>query len=58
MLKKTPIHIVPVCDMREHAEDDHGSCWCLPRIMKWRGATIIAHNSADGRELVEQHGLN
>jgi hypothetical protein len=67
------IHVLPINDLREHEEtrgcwchprfeiehdlgcptieaDGYGICWC-------QRAGVIVHNSADGRELVEEHGL-
>jgi len=57
------IHIVPIDDLRPH--DDSGcACWCQPRIQVVDSETgdrlqfpIVIHQAADGRELVEQHGL-
>ncbi len=49
-------NVVPVKDMREHEE--HVSCWCKPSIHRERRGRVIVHNSMDGRELVERHGIN
>lgn len=59
------VHIVPIGDLQKH-DDGSRACWCQPRIEtidprtgapfpSW-GALVI-HHSADGRDLVEQHGL-
>ena len=53
-----PFHIVPVSDLREHCEDDAGRCWCHPTVKRHGRGLVIMHQSADGRELVEQHGVN
>lgn len=51
------LHVVPVRDLREHEETRW--CWCAPRLERPEpaGLVIVIHNSADGRELVEEHGL-
>jgi hypothetical protein len=51
------IHILPVGDLRNH--DEARSCWCGPQIEqddngRW---LVVVHHSMDGRELIEQHGL-
>jgi hypothetical protein len=61
----TDIHVVPVDDLREHVESGR-ECWCQPRIetrdprtgeqYPW-GRAVIVHNSEDGREHVERHGV-
>jgi len=50
-------HIVPVNDIREHLLDGL-ICWCGPKD-KWEpdGSVLVIHNSADARELVEEHGI-
>ena len=52
------IHVVPVGDMKPHVE--HGvACWCAPKVERFpEGGTLVTHNSLDGRELVERHGVN
>ena len=51
-------HVVPVDDLREHVETGDG-CWCQPRIQpQGDGRYLVVHNSEDGRELVERHGVN
>jgi len=58
------IHVTPVGDLRAH--DDTRTCWCGPRIETVDeltgtpfagGAAVVVHHSADGRELIEQYGL-
>lgn len=49
-------HVLPIDDLREHVESSE--CWCQPTV--WQGPMFVmfTHNSADGRELVERHGVN
>lgn len=51
------VHVVPISDLKAHVEDR--SCWCNPKVTKEPGAkkAVVSHNSMDGRELVERHGL-
>jgi len=52
-------HVLPIEDLRDH--DESLRCWCQPRlehIEEVPQARIVVHNSADGRELVERHGVN
>lgn len=54
---KGDLHVLPVGDLREHQETRE--CWCRPRVEQqpeWRSA-LVTHHSMDGRELVEQHGV-
>jgi hypothetical protein len=50
-----PVHVIPVNDMREH--DEQPGCWCEPRVEAEGEGVVIIHNSMDGRELIERHGL-
>lgn len=59
------IHVLPENDLRVHQETRE--CWCRPRCtfsdvgfvgVDDDAAVVVVHNSADGRELVEQHGVN
>lgn len=56
------IHITPINDLREHL--DSRDCWCKPRIeieedfLTDEKKVLVIHHSLDGRELVEQHGVN
>lgn len=54
----TDWHVTPRDDLREH-EHIRG-CWCQPRLEGEDRAQpcLVIHNSADGRELVEEHGIN
>ena len=51
------IHVQPIQDLHEHEQSR--ACWCAPRCEKepWWAYTLVIHNSMDGRELVEEHGL-
>jgi len=54
-------HVLPVDDLREH--DETPACWCKPRVLRddpddANEEPVIVHNSLDGRELVEEHGIN
>ncbi len=51
-----PIHVVPVNDLKEH-EERGTTCWCYPQVYEEDGETVVVHNSLDGRELIERHGL-
>jgi hypothetical protein len=52
------IHVMPMNDLRAHIEAR--TCWCEPRCEREGEdeAVVVIHASADGRELVEQHGVN
>lgn len=51
------VHIVPVNDLKAHRERGV-HCWCDPAVTRYEsGAYLVVHNSLDGRELIEQHGL-
>lgn len=59
---ETDRHVVQVNDLREH--DDSRTCWCQPRIeyvesfLTGEQSVLVVHHSLDGRELIEQHGIN
>lgn len=51
------IHVIPINDMKEHIHSR--KCWCNPRLeQKNTKETLVIHNSMDGRELIERHGIN
>ena len=54
------IHVLPIADLREHLE--RRACWCAPLLRQEEVfneiTVLVIHNSLDGRELVEQHGVN
>lgn len=55
---RPPVHVLPIDDLRAHKEST--TCWCVPWVYADAtrdAALVIVHHSADGRELVEQHGL-
>jgi hypothetical protein len=52
------VHVVPADDLQPHIESGV-ECWCKPRVEKHGNyALTVVHNSMDGRELVERHGLH
>jgi len=52
------VHIVPVKDLRRHNQRGRG-CWCQPRVDGLpNGWVLVVHNAVDGRDLIEQHGVN
>lgn len=55
--EKADVHVMPVDDLREH--DGTRDCWCQPALEQdeEHDAMIVIHHAADGRELVEQYGL-
>lgn len=42
------IHVVPVDDLRDHAETV--DCWCCPTVEIAGAGCMVVHNSMDGRE--------
>lgn len=55
---RSDVHVLPIQDLREHAETR--DCWCQPRTTREGigDAVVVVHHALDGRELVEQHGVN
>jgi hypothetical protein len=54
--RRNDVHVVPVNDLRKHV--DLRRCWCEPRITQEKATgAVVVHNSKDGRELIERHGL-
>lgn len=51
-------HVAPRKDLKPHVTG-HGvtECWCQPRIERTKTYVLVAHNSMDGRELIEAHGV-
>ena len=56
------LHVVPENDLRDHSCSR--DCWCAPTLEGTDPETgqpylsiLVIHNSADGRELVERHGV-
>lgn len=47
------IHILPINDEMEH-EEEGTACRCDPKLITDEAELIVVHNSADGRELIEQ----
>jgi hypothetical protein len=52
------VHVVPIADLREHVKTL--ACWCAPRLERVDRSTcyVVVHHALDGRELVEEHGIN
>ena len=56
-MSERDIHVSPINDLVDHVDDE--DCWCEPKIETFTdGRRVIVHNSADSRELIEQHGVN
>lgn len=51
------VHVIPIDDLREHDENNDGTCWCKPRIEQEENGRVIVHNSMDGREILENLDL-
>ena len=50
------VHVMPKEDIRVHVQTR--DCWCCPTLIREpRREAVVIHHSADGRELVERHGL-
>jgi hypothetical protein len=49
------VHVHPLSDARAHQLVP--GCWCRPLRHEDVGGVLYSHNSADGRELVEEHGV-
>jgi len=57
MTKPVDIHVTPRNDMKKHI--DSRDCWCHPSLKERENkAIIVIHQSMDGRELIEKHGIN
>lgn len=52
----TDVHVIPINDLEPHEETR--ACWCEPRLKAVGRGVVVVHFAKDGRELVEQHGLN
>lgn len=50
-------HIYPVDDLRPHVLTGE-ACWCEPTRLPYAVGVGIVHKAADGRDLVEEHGVN
>jgi hypothetical protein len=49
------VHVYPLEDTRAH--ELRPGCWCRPSREEVADGVMYGHNSADGRELVEEHGV-
>jgi hypothetical protein len=52
---RTIIHVLPIADLKPH--DISSACWCHPSVRQEGLGFIVSHTAEDGRELVEEHGL-
>ena len=50
------VHVIPIADLRDH--DETRACWCVPAVIVELYGDVVVHHAADGRELVEAHGVN
>jgi hypothetical protein len=49
------LHVTPIRDMKRHRYSRR--CWCAPKLEAVEGGVLVLHQAMDGRELVEEHGL-
>lgn len=51
------IHILPEGDLQSH--DETRRCWCEPviQVVESSQMVFVLHHAADGRELIEDHGI-
>lgn len=51
------IHVLPEGDLQPHQETR--TCWCVPvvQVIDPSQTVFVLHHAADGRELIEDHGL-
>ncbi len=54
--KLVSVHTLPIGDLCRHTQSE--LCWCAPKLDNENGCEMWIHNSSDGRELVEKHGVN
>jgi hypothetical protein len=55
-MNERDLHVLPIDDLRDHEESR--DCWCAPTVSQEPDADpVVVHHAADGRELVEAHGL-
>jgi hypothetical protein len=51
------VHVYPVNDLEPHAMSRF--CWCGPTCSQAPGEDVlVVHRAFDGRDLIEQHGVN
>lgn len=55
--ERPDIHILPEGDLRPHQETR--GCWCVPdlQVVEQTRTVLVLHHAADGRELIEDHGV-
>lgn len=59
--RETLAVVYPLSDTRRHVTRPEATeaCWCQPSVEQVNPhKKLIWHRAADGRELVEQHGVN
>ena len=54
------LHVSPINDMKDHTESR--DCWCDPKIVDVStlgdgSKVMVVHQSMDGREIVEEYGI-
>lgn len=51
------IHILPEGDLQLHQETR--TCWCVPviQVVEPSQVVLVLHHAADGRQLIEEHGI-
>jgi len=62
MPRNPDLHVSPINDMKDHIESR--DCWCDPKIVdvstigeEAGSRIIVVHNAMDGREIVEEYGI-
>ena len=57
--KIVQLEVIPRGDIRRHlTEENAARCWCNPSVEVGKeGAPLYGHRAADGRELIEELGL-
>lgn len=55
--KRADIHVLPDEDLQPHRETR--DCWCVPdlQVLEQTGTVLVLHHAADGRQLIEDHGI-
>lgn len=56
--RRTDVHVLPYGDTHPHQESR--DCWCVPdlQVVEETRTVIVVHHAADGRALIEEHGIN
>lgn len=55
--RRGDIHVLPEKDLHPHHETR--DCWCVPdlKVIETTRTVLVLHHAADGRELIEEHGI-